>query len=252
MCVDPTILGSFFQRVAYKELAFLVDSGLGLGFLLGVVQMFQWMLYPHPWSLPIGGALVGYVTNWIALKMIFEPLDPVAIGPFVLQGLFLKRQKEVSSEFCTFISSNVLTSFQIWQTILLGPKLDTFKQLIANGIPVPFVSVDKIVTALKNTVGLNAGHSLHKYTDISLKLKDVLIDKMNKMTPSQFEQILHPIFQEDEITLIISGGVLGFIAGLMQMWGNDALEAWLKRRKADNTSDFHAVSLPPEQAAESA
>ena len=56
------------------------------GFLLGVVQMFQWMLFPHPWSLPIGGALVGYVTNWIALKMIFEPLNPVKVvyPPFVL------------------------------------------------------------------------------------------------------------------------------------------------------------------------
>lgn len=44
----------------------------------------------------LGGALVGYVTNWIALKWIFEPLNPVSVGPFVLQGMFLKRQLEVN------------------------------------------------------------------------------------------------------------------------------------------------------------
>ena len=41
MCTDPKILGTFFQNVGAKELKFLVDSGVGLGFLLGVVQMLQ-------------------------------------------------------------------------------------------------------------------------------------------------------------------------------------------------------------------
>ena len=79
--------------------------------------------------MPIGGALVGYITNWVALKLIFEPLNPISVGPFVVQGLFLKRQKEVSAEFCTFISANVLTSFQIWQSMLHGPKADALKEV---------------------------------------------------------------------------------------------------------------------------
>ena len=31
------------------------------------------------------------------------------------------------------------------------------------------------------------------------------VEKMNKMTPAEFEQVLHPIFQEDELTLILAG-----------------------------------------------
>lgn len=57
--------------------------------------MFVWLLYDKPWTLPAGGAVVGYITNWLAIKLIFEPVDPVKLGPFVLQGLFLKRQDEV-------------------------------------------------------------------------------------------------------------------------------------------------------------
>ena len=72
------------------------NSGFFFGFLLGVVQMFVWLLYDKPWTLPAGGAVVGYITNWLAIKLIFEPVDPVKMGPFVLQGLFLKRQDEVS------------------------------------------------------------------------------------------------------------------------------------------------------------
>ena len=39
---------------------------------------------------------------------------------------------------------------------------------------------------------------------------------MEKMTSVKFERVLHPIFEEDELTLIIAGGVLGFAAGLVQ------------------------------------
>jgi len=31
--------------------------------------MVQWMLAPANWTLPAGGAVVGYITNWIALKV---------------------------------------------------------------------------------------------------------------------------------------------------------------------------------------
>ena len=39
---------------------------------------------------------------------------------------------------------------------------------------------------------------------------------MMAMTSAQFERVLHPIFEEDEMTLILSGGGLGFLAGLVQ------------------------------------
>ncbi len=93
--------------MGYKELQFLVESGTYFGFALGLLQMVQWMLYPKNWTLPVGGAFVGYVTNWIALKLIFEPLNPTKFGPFTIQGMFLQRQKEVSNEFSTFIASKV-------------------------------------------------------------------------------------------------------------------------------------------------
>jgi uncharacterized membrane protein YheB (UPF0754 family) len=81
---DPGTLGAFFQDIASKELGFLINSGLGFGFVLGLFQMIQLMLFPANWTLPVGGAVVGYITNWIALKNIFEPVNPIQLGPFKL------------------------------------------------------------------------------------------------------------------------------------------------------------------------
>jgi hypothetical protein len=108
MSVDRSVLCELFQRCGRAELKFLTDSGFFFGFLLGLIQMVVWMFYDNPWTLTIGGTIVGYLTNWIALKLIFEPIEPVYFGGFKLQGLFLQRQHEVSGEFSDHLAENVL------------------------------------------------------------------------------------------------------------------------------------------------
>jgi uncharacterized membrane protein YheB (UPF0754 family) len=228
MTVDERTLGSFFQKVGAKELQFLIDSGFGFGFLLGLLQMVQWMFFPANWTLPVGGAVVGYITNWIALKWIFEPILPTKVGPFMLQGMFLRRQKEVSAEFSSYIAAHVLTSQRVWTSILEGPKAAGFRDIVARNVPLGSGLVGGIISQLKTQVGRVGTHPIHAYTDKTLALQTTLVDKMNKMSPAEFEQVLHPIFQEDELTLILAGGVLGGLAGLLQWWIN----AYIDRRIA--------------------
>jgi uncharacterized membrane protein YheB (UPF0754 family) len=97
---DKAVLVDLFQKVGRVELEFLVNSGFGFGFMLGLAQMAGWAAHPAAWTLPAAGALVGYVTNWIAIHMIFEPAEPVKVlGLVEIQGLFESRQVEVSDEF---------------------------------------------------------------------------------------------------------------------------------------------------------
>ena len=84
--------------------------------------------------LPIFGVLVGLLTNYIALYMIFKPINPrnVNLGccTVTLQGLFLKRQKEASISFARRIVGTVLHSENIWKHMLNGPKKDAFRALL--------------------------------------------------------------------------------------------------------------------------
>jgi uncharacterized membrane protein YheB (UPF0754 family) len=61
---DKVVLVDLFQKVGRVELEFLVNSGFGFGFGLGLFQMAAWAVTPQRWTLPVAGALVGYVTNW--------------------------------------------------------------------------------------------------------------------------------------------------------------------------------------------
>eukprot|EP00439_Symbiodinium_sp_Y106_P000611 s9073_g1.t1 len=66
------MISCYCEPKAREELEFLVNSGLSFGFFLGIFQMILWICFPNNWVLPVGGALVGYITNWVAIKLIFD------------------------------------------------------------------------------------------------------------------------------------------------------------------------------------
>src|SRR5204862_6144895 len=80
-----------FLEVGRRELRFIQNFGFFFGLLLGIPLVFITEAVPQWWVLPIGGVLIGYVTNWVALWMIFEPVEARPIGPLKLFGLFMRR-----------------------------------------------------------------------------------------------------------------------------------------------------------------
>jgi hypothetical protein len=55
-----------------------------------------------------------------------------------------------------------------------------------------------------------------------LDIRDTLARRLKGLSATEFEDLLHPVFQEDENTLISSGGFLGLAAGALQTklgWG---------------------------------
>lgn len=231
MIKDRSLLGKLFCKCGQKELNFLTNSGIWFGFILGIIQMIVALFYDNPWTLSIGGCIVGLATNWLALKWIFEPVNPTRFGPFTLQGQFLRRQKEVSKEFSNFFAAKILTSKEIWKTILSDPETyPAFHDLFANNLKsvVEKIGINgvRIINPGPKTLNLiterclyhlpNHVSVVHEYVDETMGLEETLRIEMENMSSEQFEQVLHPIFQEDETTLILAGAGLGFAAGLFQ------------------------------------
>lgn len=135
--------------------------------------------------------------------------------------MFLRRQHEVSKDFCNYISENVLTSVNVWKCIVDGPGAGKFLDIVSRNVPLPPSGIASIISNLRTTVCANPLHPLHKYTTLKLDLEKTLVSKMSRLTPLEFDQIIHPIFQEDELTLILAGAILGGLSGLVQWWLND-------------------------------
>ena len=88
---------AMFINGGFNEISFVRNAGAVIGMTFGMVQLVIYTSYRAGWVLPVFGGCIGAFTNWLALQLIFRPIYPVNLGCCVLQGLFLKRQKQVSA-----------------------------------------------------------------------------------------------------------------------------------------------------------
>jgi len=234
---DKRLMNRIFQETGREEFRFIAKSGLYFGAVFGVLQMLGWLFYQAPWQLPIFGLLVGYLTNAIALRLIFQPQTPLEIGPWRVQGLFHKRQKEVSRDYGQLIADEVVTPGNIIEAVLKGPCSDRVFMMIArhvkqvidaqSGIARPLVvwtlgsrrytqmkdaAVARLVAKLPETI-----HSVDSYAKEAMDLANTLSSQLAALPPAEFEAMLRPAFQEDEWMLIAAGAVLGTSVGIGQL-----------------------------------
>jgi hypothetical protein len=211
-----------------KEWRFIANRGLWYGFLLGWLQMLVALFWQNPWSLPLGGAIVGMATNWMALQ--WNPIHAVQVGSsFTLQDLFLRRQSEVAAGLSSYYAQNVLNAEQIWKTILTDPTTEPafaalfsqhvvgFVRRISRGLGV-FMEPEALAGVADQALAKLPQHvwPTYQYMDKALGLENTLRVKMEEMSRSQFELFLRPIFAQDKLTLLLTGAVIGFAGGLFQ------------------------------------
>ncbi|NCD26293.1 MAG: DUF445 family protein, partial [Deltaproteobacteria bacterium] len=54
-------------------------------------------------------AFIGWITNFIAIKMLFHPRVPVQVGSLTIQGIFPKRQKALALNLAAVIEGELLS-----------------------------------------------------------------------------------------------------------------------------------------------
>ncbi len=242
---DKALINNVFQKAGKDEFIFIGRSGFYFGFLFGILQMIGWMFYQADWQLPLFGLLVGYATNWIALRMIFRPQRSVRIGPFLVQGLFFKRQKEISRDYAGLVADEIVTPSHIIEAVLKGPYADRVFNMIGravkrtideqSGIARPFVAWTigtKRYVELKNVAverfvekAPAMVRGVDAYAKEAMDLTNVLAGRLEVLPPDQFEGMLRPAFQEDEWMLIAVGAALGFLVGVGQLFVFKAVAA---------------------------
>lgn len=233
---NPDLMNQMVFAVSGKELKFLVNSGAIFGFGFGIVQALFWFFLPQWWVLPFFGFLVGTMTNWIAIQLIFTPLEPKKIGPFTVQGLFLRRQKEISAEYSRVFTEQVLTTQEVVRTLTHGERSDRTLAMLRTHISEIMESklVMQLVTqaamgpegyadlkdaalakAVQYTEELAEDSQFNKVQAKSIQ--KMLNERLASQPPHEFQDLVRPIFHEDEWILVAIGGALGALVGWTQL-----------------------------------
>ena len=229
------LMGEMFYEVGRQEFKFIERSGLYFGFLFGIFQMAVWVLHPVPWILPLAGFFVGYLTNWIAIRLVFAPREPVKIGPMAVQGLFHKRQNEVAEAFGQTVATRVLNADNLVTTVMEGDGATRMNEIVEHRITALIAKYEahpmaKLVLPEEKRPALRAellgriktewpkpGGFFHTFAGESVDLQGELERRMKALDRESYEGVLRPAFQQDEWKLIAAGAVLGTVAGVLQL-----------------------------------
>ncbi len=84
---------------------------------------------------PVIGAIIGYLTNNIAVKMLFRPLRPIKIGKYTLPftpGIIPKGQGRLAKAVGAAVGSNLLTEEVFEEKLLSDEVIEQIKTYIAH------------------------------------------------------------------------------------------------------------------------
>lgn len=231
----PDLMNRIFQQAGSVELRSVINRGAIIGALLGAILAPLWARYPEPWLLPVGGFAVGFLTNWLAINLIFSPLKPRRILFWKVQGLFLRRQPEISDVWARLVAEELITVEKVADAMINGNHGDRTRAIIQKHLrPLLDNSVLMKLTA-QVTVGMTGYTELKKAMNQKAVLAtrdvfgdpafnrerapvvaEVLAGQMKSLRPSEFQDILRPAFREEEIQLMVVGGLFGAVAGILQ------------------------------------
>jgi uncharacterized membrane protein YheB (UPF0754 family) len=232
----PELANRIFTEVGARELRFIINFGFVFGFLLGVPVIFLTKAVPHWWVLPIAGTIIGYATNWLAISMIFEPVEPRRIGRFAWQGLFLRRQEAASDVYAHIIADEIVTVANIGQELMEGPRSDRTRAMIRAALrpaidrAVPARDAVRVAVgtreydAIRETVASEGvDYTITPLTDPEFNrrqagpVRELLAGRMRQLPADDFAEMLRSAMREDEWLLVLHGAVLGFGAGLVHL-----------------------------------
>lgn len=253
---DRALMVRMFLKVGQKEINFIWHISFVIGFAFGILQMGIWLVVPWHWTIVFWAALWGFLTNWIAIWMVFNPVDPVRfrapqlvkrvqgfpwirpcvphLGTYTLHGAFMRRQAEVAEVFAGITTHELITLHNIMKEMMYGPYADRTRRIVKRHIN-QALSTPLVRTTLQ--LGLGPKNFAQLKVDLveksiqatmgpvadpvlnhsrAEKIFGLIRDRIRALSPPEFQSLLRPAFQEDEWILIVLGGVTGALAGYLQ------------------------------------
>ena len=183
------------------------------------------------------GALIGWFTNYLAIRLLFRPYNEINLVIFKLQGLIPKRRHEIAVNIAEVIETELISIREI------GDKLDTssfeyddldafLDRLVKEKIKAelleknPFLKMfindgmlNKIRDYIKKLILDNKEELfqlLLKVIEQNVDLKGHIIEKMDNFSLREIEDIIIRISKKELKHIEILGGILGGIIAVFQ------------------------------------
>lgn len=184
--------------------------------------------------IPFISAFIGYLTNIVAIKLLFWPQRPIVLGGFKLQGLLPKRQADIARSVGEIVEKELLSledvlakinTPQMYRKItakLVAVARGRLNSVMPSIIPSRFIRVmgDNLERVLRQEVPnliRQVLESESEYIGREIRIKRIVEEKINSFDLNKLERMIREVSSSELRFIEILGGILGLIIGIFQV-----------------------------------
>ena len=181
------------------------------------------------------GAIIGWLTNVLAIKMLFRPIRPIVI-PLLnikIQGLIPKRRNDISKSIGEVVEKELVSINEIFdkmvteenKTEVINIIKEKLLKVIDYKIPaiIPFSIKSKIIEYFEEQINKDARSILDSSIDgiinstvHKIKIGEMVESKIDELELENMEKLILGLTSRELKYIELLGGVLGGIIGLLQ------------------------------------
>ena len=183
----------------------------------------------------ISGA-IGWITNWVAIKMLFRPHREINFGLFKIQGLIPKRKAEIGSGIANIIQNELISVKDVISNIdreefskrlnsLIDEVLDkNLKKKVKEKFPLlQMFFTDKVAKDVGNTIKDIVMENQEKifeifsnYAEENIDFEVIISDKISNFSLDKLEEIITLLANKELKHIEVIGAILGMLIGAVQ------------------------------------
>lgn len=201
--------------------------------ILCFLQNFPWELA----ALPIIAAFIGWITNIIAIKMLFHPREEKRFFGLRIQGVFPKRQRILAKKLGEIVARELFSMEDLSQRLeekinspetqkLIGDKIE---EVLLHKLPniIPMVGMflnQELVRLVRSAFEEDLTAFLKHFSERikgelegEVQVQAIVEEKVTNFSSDKFEAILLEIMRREFRFIEVIGAILGFMIGLVQV-----------------------------------
>ncbi|HBG0818142.1 DUF445 family protein [Clostridioides difficile] len=184
--------------------------------------------------LAVIGGFIGYVTNVVAIRLIFRPIEPIKIPILNIEivGLIPKRRAEIAANVGEIIQEEFLSMDEILANIITDEdKEEVVRYIKARVKIIIHEKVSFIPSGIKNMIQDYLGEIIESEVKQSIDelskniinkaneridIQKMVEDKINELDLYELEEIIIRVAKKELKHIEFLGLVLGFLIGIAQ------------------------------------
>ena len=167
------------------------------------------------WTLPLVGIFVGWLTNVLAIEMLFKPRKALKIGKFRVPftpGLIPLNKERMIDKASHHTAEVLLDSFD-QDDIENSEQFKLFSNMLDNfWFTQMFVSRVKRVALFKRTILV-----LHENSEVKESVNQIIKNQMSKYNINELETTVRNIANDSLRGIKYVGAITGGLVGLLSM-----------------------------------